>query len=67
MAENQQEDTFPVINKNGQVLSGRRERLSDRRLKIMVDVNGQVELLPVKPLPQDDSWFETVWNKYRTG
>jgi len=26
-----------------------------------------VEAVPVRPLPEDESWFETEWSRWRAG
>lgn len=53
-----------VICEKGLVFFYRKERLTDRFFKIKIsgpDLNVFKE--PVRPLPKDKSWFETVWRK----
>ena len=45
-----------------------KERLEDRARRVMVTGPGlEVSWEAVKPLPADDSWFETIWAEWRKG
>jgi len=57
--------------KNGKIMNFRPDKLELRK-KIMeteLGKDGQfnVAAVDVRPLPEDDSWFETTWNAWREG
>ncbi len=55
-----------VSARSGILYLCRKERAEDRRRKIVVSGKTLTAARrPVKPLPHDDSWFETVWNQRR--
>ncbi|MGB9586815.1 MAG: hypothetical protein ACPL7O_01410, partial [Armatimonadota bacterium] len=52
----------------GTIYRSKRERLEDRKRRLLVTgprltLSSEI----VKPLPNDDSWFETVWADWRRG
>ncbi len=57
------QETFSVFNKKGEILRCRKERLADRKFKILTDKEGKCQLVAVKPVPEDRSWFETVYSE----
>ena len=63
--------TLRVETRRGSELPHRPENVEMRReiLEIVLDVTGEpcVRPVPVRPLPQDDSWYETTWRDWREG
>ena len=57
--------------KCGKILSFRPDKPELRRqiLETQLGPDGEfrVSPVPVRPLPEDDSWFETTWNAWREG
>ena len=57
--------------KKGALLRYRSENLEMRReiLETCLNERGGFDVYPapVRPLPQDDSWYETTWNDWRAG
>ncbi len=55
----------------GELLRYRPENMDLRKqvLEVRLDPRGafKTTLVPVRPLPQDDSWFETVWAEWKSG
>jgi len=59
-------DAGVVETRKGALLRFRRERLADRLRKVVVrGKTMKVAWREVRPLPEDDSWFETVWAQWR--
>ena len=60
-----------VETKRGSHLPHRPENLEMRKeiLETILDVAGEpcVRPVPVRPLPHDDSWYETIWRECREG
>jgi len=59
-----------VATKNGDRLPHRSENLGMRQEIIETRWDGQeseVKVTPVRPLPDDDSWYETIWRRWRAG
>ena len=57
--------------KKGSLMRYRSENLEMRQEILETRLNEKggfdVRPVPVRPLPQDDSWYETTWNDWRTG
>jgi len=61
-------DTIPVQNSDTVLFAYRKERLDDRKIRVKVhgpNMNTSIE--EVRPLPEDNSWFETTWADYLSG
>jgi succinate dehydrogenase/fumarate reductase flavoprotein subunit len=60
-----------VETKRGRELRHRSENLEMRQeiLETQVGEDGEVKVyaVPVRPLPQDDSWYETTWREWQEG
>ncbi len=59
-----------VATKNGDRLPHRSENLEMRKEIVEARWHGEkpeVRVTPVRPLPDDDSWYETVWHRWRAG
>jgi len=60
-----------MVTRRGAELPHRGENLALRQevLEVRVDSEGRIEVtaIPVRPLPADDSWFETTWQAWREG
>jgi len=58
--------TGVVETRGGPLLRFRKERLEDRQRKVVVRMPGmRASWQEVRPIPEDDSWFETVWARWR--
>jgi len=61
--------TLQVRTKRGTELPHRPENMEMRKevLETVLEAEGKfrVTAVPVRPLPQDDSWYETVWAEWR--
>lgn len=59
-----------VATASGNRLPHRSENLDTRREIIEVRWNAdavETKVTPVRPLPHDESWFETTWHRWRAG
>ena len=60
-----------VNTKKGECLCHRGENVAMREeiLETRLNNNGSFDALPVpvRPLPEDDSWYETTWSEWRDG
>ncbi len=59
-----------VVTKNGDRLPHRSENLEMRREIVEARWTGktvETKVTPVRPLPDDASWYETTWHKWRAG
>ena len=60
-----------VTTKKGECLRHRSENLAIREeiLETRLNGNGDFDVypVPVRPLPEDDSWYETAWSEWRDG
>lgn len=62
------EDVGCIDSAKGTIYRFKRERLEDRKRRLLV-TGARLTLSTeiVKPLPKDDSWFETVWADWKQG
>lgn len=60
-----------VKTKRGEELPHRSEDPSKKKeileTKVGRDFNVEVKTVPVRTIPEDDSWFETTWKEFREG
>ncbi len=60
-----------MVTRRGRSLPHRGESVSLRGevLEVRVGTSGRIEVtpVPVRPLPVDDSWYETTWREWREG
>lgn len=62
------EDVGCIDSAKGTIYRFERERLEDRKRRLLVTgPRLTLSAEAVKPLPTDDSWFETVWADWRRG
>ncbi len=60
-----------VKTKRGECLRHRAENVAMRNeiLEVQLNARGEFDVwpAPVRPLPNDDSWYETTWSEWREG
>jgi len=59
-----------VETRAGTRLPHRSENLAMRAEVVEARFDGvdfRIEATPVRPLPDDDSWYETTWRRWRAG
>jgi len=62
------ENTAKIESASGPLLIYRKESIEHRKQRI--NVSGQdlsIHIDEVRPIPEDDSWYETTWAEYRDG
>ena len=62
------DETGTVESKKGMLYTFLKERMEDRTRRIKVTgLDLEVSWEDVRPLPEDDAWFETTWATWRKG
>jgi hypothetical protein len=61
-------NTAKIESASGPLLSYRKESMEHRKQRI--NISGQdlsIHIDEVRPIPEDESWYETTWAEYRDG